>query len=104
MTALAERTVDVTPLGRRGRYSMTSKGQQRLYLALVFFMDRHGYAPTFDEMVAATGGTRSGTHMQLKALDDCDWIKTERDRKGWMKARGIALTEPVLRNLRPVTQ
>ncbi|MBX3504445.1 MAG: hypothetical protein KF895_03125 [Parvibaculum sp.] len=34
MTALAERTIEVTPLGLRGRYSLQTRQQLRLYQAI----------------------------------------------------------------------
>lgn len=95
MNMLAEGTVEVMPLGRRGRYSLTP-GQQRLYLALVGFMDQHGISPTFDEMQQMTGAPRRGTSQAVTALEERGWIERLPGRH-----RGITLLEPVLRDLKP---
>lgn len=101
MTALAERTVEVTPLGLRGRYGLTSKKQLDLYAAIVAHIDATGTAPTYIDMEAATDMTRQNISDRLRVLEDCRWIDIDRDGKGWMRKGGIHLVEPVLRHLIP---
>ena len=101
MTALAERTLEVTPLGLRGRYGLTSKGQLRLYSAIVEHIDATGTGPTYSDMEAATDMHRQGISERLRVLEDCRWIEIDRDAKGWMRKGGIRLVEPVLRHLVP---
>ena len=101
MTALAERTVEVMPLGLRGRYSLTGKGQLRLYKAIVEHIDANGTGPTYVDMEAATDIGRDRIHKHIQVLEDCRWIEIDRDAKGWMRKGGIRLVEPVLRHLVP---
>ncbi len=101
MTALAERTVEVMPLGLRGRYGLTSRKQLDLYAAIVAHIDATGTAPTYVDIEAATDMHRQSICERLRVLEDCRWIEIERDHKGWMRTGGIRLVEPVLRHLIP---
>jgi SOS-response transcriptional repressor LexA len=98
MTALAERTIEVMPLGRRGRFSLTPQ-LQRAYLFIVRHLDTTGWMPTHNELAdagfASKGGARTDEIFRL--LEERGWI----ERRPY-RARGIALTEPVLRDLKPV--
>jgi SOS-response transcriptional repressor LexA len=94
MSALAERTIEVMPLGRRGRYSLTPQ-LQRVYLAMVRLFDASEKAPTLDEIAHASGlAGRGSVGQHIYDLEERGWI----DRHAH-KARGITLTEPVLRHL-----
>lgn len=99
MTALAERTIEVMPLGRRGRYSLTPT-LQSLYLSLVSLFDYSEEPPTLDEIAYVSGyGGKGSIAQRLYDLEERGWIERRKHCP-----RGITLTEPVLRNLTPVTR
>lgn len=97
--AIAERTVEVMPLGRRGRYSLTPRLQE-VYRAIVRLTDAaNGVSPSQDELAREIGSFGGGYLTEaLTALCERGWISLERH-----KPRGITLLNPVLRHLKPAT-
>lgn len=99
MTALAERTVEVTPLGLRGRYSMTP-ALQRVYLAAVAIADRGERVSIYSlakQMDSSSGGQIADILMHL---EERQWVTLTRE-PGGRKAFDVQLIEPVLRDLIP---
>lgn len=100
MTALAQRTVEVTPLGLRGRYSLTPF-LQKLYLAAVAISDRGERVTLYSlrkEMDMSGGGTIAPA---LADLEERRWIKVRRLKDCPNQPYEVAFVEPVLRDLKP---
>lgn len=97
MTALAERTVEVTPLGLRGRYSLTP-ALQRCYLAIVRLTDAAGgIPPRLDDVRIELGlAAKSSIVLFVTELEERNWVVRDKFHE-----RGIHLIEPVLRHLKP---
>ena len=96
MKAIAQQTIDVMPLGRPGRYSMTP-AMQRVYLACVALADR-GIVPNIYQIREQTGISGNGSIlMQLGELEERGWVTVRRSSTKWI----VELVEPVLRDLKP---
>jgi SOS-response transcriptional repressor LexA len=95
MIPATERTVDVMPLGRRGRYGLTPR-QQNLYLAIIAHVDATGWMPSLRQMAGYAGIRNASTaHFEVVQLVERGWLTKDADGS-------LTFLEPVLRHLKPV--
>lgn len=101
------RYVVATPLGRRGRYTMTPV-QQRCYRFIVRFWDENDFSPSLEEIAVAMGWgpkRRGRAATKVRELEERGWLeRPHHPLSGVAKDRSIKLLEPVLRNLKPVKE
>lgn len=89
---LAMRTVDVFPMGRRGRYGLTPE-LQKLYRLIVHLRREKGTI-TYTR-IEQYGPARAHIGSMLRELQDRGWIDLDCDRRGHIMPDGIHLTKPI---------